>query len=87
MDRACADEEPGGDFGVDRPSRAIRAIRASWMVSSSCLAGMVRSRVGPSGGVQLAGGRLGESCHTARVEHAVRCAQVLARVGAPAFPP
>ena len=70
--------------GFDRPSRASRAIWASWAVSpllglDGALAG------GLAGGQQLARGALGEPLGAHGREHVVRGAQLLARVQPPAL--
>ena len=70
--------------GFDSPSRASRAIRASWAVSSSARLGGALAG-GLAGGQQLAPGALGERLHADRVEHVVGGAQLLARVDASAL--
>ncbi len=70
--------------GFDRPSRASRAIWASWAVSPSLrLDGALAG--GLAGGQQLARGALGERLGAHGREHVVRGAQLLARVQPPAL--
>ena len=70
--------------GFDRPSRASRAITASWAVSSSPV-WTVRLRADSPVASQLAPGPLGERLDAHRVQHVVGGAQLLARVNAAAL--
>ena len=70
--------------GLDSPSRASRAICASCAVSSR-RGGCRAFAGGLAGGQQLAAGPLGERLHADGVEHAVRGAQLLAGLAAPAL--
>ena len=72
--------------GLERPSRASRAICASWAVSwSRRLDGPLASRL--AGGQQLARRALGERVSPHRREHVVGRAQLLARVEPPTLAP
>ena len=68
--------------GFESPSRASRAIWASWAVSSSRVSTRALAG-GLAGGQQLAAGPLGERLDAHRRQHLVGGAQLLARVDAP----
>ena len=70
--------------GFDRPSRASRAIWASWAVSSSRVSTVRLRAVSPVASSSRRG-PLGERLAAHRGEHVVRGAQLLARVEPPAL--